>query len=104
RAEPPAVVGAFHALDAARLGGEAAGGGGRFAGGADVLEREDLAAGRATEHHRLAEDLVAGQLARLQLAGEGGEIPDVGQEALAEPGVAAAGLGVAFGHSLPRSS
>jgi len=55
----------------------------------------------AAQQHRLAHDLVALQLAGLQLRAEGGEIPDVVKEALAElqrSGVSGAGL--AFGHIL----
>ena len=68
--------------------------------GADVAQGVNGASAVAAQQDRLAEHLVALQLAGFKLRAEGGEIPDVVQEALAEPhgsgGVSGAGL--AFGH------
>src|SRR5665647_1903642 len=60
-----------------------------------------IARPRAADQHRLAQDLVALQFARLQVCPERGEIPDIAQKAAAEAhGLAgSAGLGVAFGHA-----
>jgi len=56
-------------------------------------------AARAPDQHWLAQDLMAGHATGFQVAGEGGEIPDILQKAAAEAGsVGGQGQGVAFAH------
>src|ERR1700691_4733511 len=67
--------------------------------GTDVAQGDDVAAGRATQHHRLSQDLVARQAPGLQVPGQDREVPDVFQETAAETGGAGGwALCLAFGH------
>ena len=84
-AKPPAVIGALDHLPAADVAHQPPGGKRRRPVRADVAQGVDRAVVLAAEQDRLAEDLVALQLAGTQVAGEGGEVPDVAQEAAAEP-------------------
>ena len=110
RADPvgavaPAVIGAFDQLGAVLALDQPSGRQRRGAVGTDVAHGVDLAGAGAAQQDRLAEDLIALQPARPQVAGQGGEIPDVAQEALAEDGLglarlelACADFAVALGH------
>jgi hypothetical protein len=104
----PAMIGTFHRLGLAVAGQKLAGGQGRGAVGADVAKRIDGAGALAAEQDRLAHDLVSLQLGGLQVRAQGGEVPDVVQEALTEGfplGLGClgsgrlGGAGVAFGHA-----
>jgi hypothetical protein len=53
--------------------------------GTDVAQPVGGAGASAAEQHRFAQDLVTLQLAGLQVVAQGSEIPDVAQEAFAEP-------------------
>ena len=64
----------------------------------DVAQREEAAAAGAAQQDRLPQQLVTGQPAGREVAGQAGEIPDVGQEAPAELGLRPRGSGVALGH------
>ncbi len=111
RSETPAVVRALHGFAPGGVRDQSTGRQGRGPMRTDVAQGEGGAAARAAQKHRLPKKVHPLKSAGLQLAGQGGEIPEVVQEPLAESGggflrLQAGGWGgqtVMHGPSIPLS-
>ena len=66
--------------------------------GTDVTQGKNLAALRAPQHDRLAQHLDPFQPTGFQVAGQGAEVPGIGEEALAEWGRQRSGPGCSTRH------
>ena len=93
RAEPPAVVAALDGLALARFFDQSSGGQGRRAVRADVAHRIDLTRAGPADQHRLAQQFVAFERGRGDIARQGDEIPGVQHKPGAEGGRRGLGFG-----------